>query len=150
MVPYLTPRLARIQRAVRTSAALDKFANDTTDPAEREKAAALKVLVDSEVFGMAHFSMAPHVKTATEKNPVVLSATAMANAAVALHSLKKTAGDETARLEEAVEKLAAVGTIEGMLNALPPNTSADVQKLAVEVRALNRAYGVHVLNELLK
>jgi hypothetical protein len=150
MVPYLNPRLAQIHRAVRTSAALNKFASTAADQADREKAAMLKVLVDSEVFGMAHFSMASHVKTAVEKNPVVFSATAMANAAVGLYSMHKTAGFEDARLEEAVEKLAAVGTIEGMLNTLPSDTSAEAQKLAGEVRALNRAYGVHVLNELLK
>jgi hypothetical protein len=52
-------------------------------------------------------------------------------------------------LEDAISKMATVGAIEGMLNQLPSNVSEETQKLAMEIRALNRGYGVTILNDLL-
>jgi len=52
-------------------------------------------------------------------------------------------------LRDAISKMATVGAIEGMLNQLPGNVSEETQKLAMEIRALNRGYGVTILNDLL-
>lgn len=59
--------------------------------------------------------------------------------------LPKFGSDEEARVEETLEKLAAVGTIEGMLDLLPDTLDEETQKLASEIRMLNRSYGVHLL-----
>jgi ABC-type histidine transport system ATPase subunit len=56
--------------------------------------------------------------------------------------------DEQARVEEAVEKLAAVGVVENLLDTLPATLSEAAQKTAAEVRSLNRQYGTYVLSEL--
>lgn len=62
--------------------------------------------------------------------------------------LPKMGSDEKARVEETLEKLATVGTIESMLDMLPTTLDGETQKLAAELRVLNRSYGVHLLHEL--
>lgn len=81
------------------------------------------------------------------------SARDVASAALQLHTgigLPKTA-HVTANpiLADAVTKLATVGAIEGMLNLLPDTLSPETQKLAMEIRVLNRGYGVQILSDLL-
>lgn len=62
--------------------------------------------------------------------------------------LPKFGSDEKARIEETLEKLATVGTIESMLDTLPETLDASTLKLAAEIRTLNRSYGVHLLHGL--
>jgi hypothetical protein len=62
--------------------------------------------------------------------------------------LPKFGSDEKAVVEEALEKLATVGTIEGMLDLLPDTLDDETQKLASEIRVLNHSYGVHLLHGL--
>lgn len=50
--------------------------------------------------------------------------------------------------EDAIEKLATVGVIEDMLANLPASTPESVIKLATEIRALNRGYGMRLLYEI--
>ena len=50
--------------------------------------------------------------------------------------------------EEAIEKLATVGVVEGMLSSLPASTPDETLKLAAEIRVLNRGYGMHLLYEI--
>jgi len=52
-------------------------------------------------------------------------------------------------LADAATKMATVGAIEGLLNLLPNTLSEETQKLAMEIRALNRGYGATILNDLL-
>lgn len=59
-----------------------------------------------------------------------------------------SAGDSEERIEEAIEKLATVGAIEGMLDMLPTTLDEETTKLAAELRVMNHEYGVHILNEL--
>ena len=59
-----------------------------------------------------------------------------------------SAVDPQERIEEAIEKLATVGAIEGMLDTLPENLDQETTKLAAELRVLNHEYGIHILNEL--
>jgi len=62
--------------------------------------------------------------------------------------LPKFGSDENAFVEETLEKLAAIGTIEGMLDSLPENVDDETKKLAMEIRMLNHSYGVHLLHGL--
>ncbi len=60
----------------------------------------------------------------------------------------KQASDNTSELEELTEKLATVGVIDAWLDQLPvEKLSAETQKLAAEIRLLNRGYGVQLLHE---
>lgn len=141
MVPTLHPQLAKIVRAVRVSDSLSKVAST--------EAATAKAMVDAEIFGMANFS----VKTASVANPVQEMANKMAELGVSLYGFNKLASNERATpnpiLTDAATKLATVGAIEGMLNLLPSYLSPETQKLAMEIRALNRGYGVQILSDLL-
>lgn len=65
-----------------------------------------------------------------------------------LGMLPKLGSDEKARVEETLEKLATVGTIESMLDMLPDTIDEETRKLASELRVLNRSYGVHLLHGL--
>ena len=60
----------------------------------------------------------------------------------------KQAADQEAELQELTEKLAAVGALDAMLDAVPmQKLSAVAQKMAAGIRALNRGYGVQLLWE---
>jgi len=59
-----------------------------------------------------------------------------------------SAENEEDRVNEAIEKLAAVGVVDALLDSLPASLDEGAQKLAAEVRAMNRHYGVYVLSEL--
>lgn len=66
----------------------------------------------------------------------------------ALQGRKKQAAHDANDAEELVEKLAAVGMIEEMLDRVNvENLSSDAQKLAAEIRIINRGYGVQLLHE---
>jgi hypothetical protein len=52
------------------------------------------------------------------------------------------------RIKEAIEKLATVGAIEGMLDMLSESLDTETTKLAAELRVMNHEYGIHILNEL--
>lgn len=56
--------------------------------------------------------------------------------------------DSESRIKEAIEKLATVGAVEGMLDMLPEKLDNETTKLATEIRLMNREYGIHILNEL--
>jgi hypothetical protein len=61
---------------------------------------------------------------------------------------QKEGADHQAELGELVAKLAAVGKIEDNFDHLDfESLSPDAQKLACEVRVLNRGYGVQLLHE---
>ena len=49
---------------------------------------------------------------------------------------------------EIIEKLATVGLIDALLDQLPKTLPADEVKLAAEIRALNRGYGITLLYEI--
>lgn len=152
MVPLLHPRLVKIARAVKVSAILEKIASIHPDVEVQKTAAERKVVVDAEVFGMAHYTQNSGTKTAAAQNPIVNSATTMADLALSVASFSKLASkgsvEPEERLEEAAHKMATVGAVEGILNTLPGGLSEDAIKLAAEIRALNRAYGVKILGEL--
>ncbi len=60
---------------------------------------------------------------------------------------KQAAHDEN-HVEELVEKLATVGMLDDMLNQVDNTSlSEEAQKLATEIRVLNRGYGVQLLYE---
>lgn len=75
-------------------------------------------------------------------------ATPVAQAEPPIQPPNKYASDRVAQKAEVLEKLATVGVIEEMLNGLPGNLDEETSKHAAEVQALNRSYGVHLLNEL--
>jgi hypothetical protein len=141
MVPSLHPQVVKVIRAVKTSGELSKIAG--------EQAMLAKVAIDAGIFGMANFS----VKTASVADPIQDTANKMAELAVSVYGFNKLATSEVATpnpiLRDAISKMATVGAIEGMLNQLPSNVSEETQKLAMEIRALNRGYGVTILNDLL-
>lgn len=62
--------------------------------------------------------------------------------------IKRASANPEGRIKEAVEKLATVGAIEGMFDMLPDTLDEETTKLAVELRTMNREYGIHILNEL--
>jgi hypothetical protein len=146
MVPVLHPQLAKIANAVRVSSALEQLCKDAPDSATRMKCAEAKVVVDDEIFGMANFS----VKTASVEHPMRKAASQMAELAVSLHGLTKVAAHaaKPELLADAVTKLATVGAIDGLLGMLPSTLSPEATKLACELRAINRGYGVALLNQL--
>ena len=152
MIPPLHPRLAKIAHSVKVSAILEKLAEVHEDENVREKAAAAKVSVDTAIFGMAHFTIDTHVKTAAAENPVQHSANTMAELALGLYGFDKLSNHELVEdspfLQEALQKIATVGAIEGLLNLVPPTISEDAVKLAAELRAINRHYGAKLLHEL--
>jgi len=89
------------------------------------------------------------------QNRILQTALALAGIGAGLYGLNKLtsqqpkmAADDNALLDEANEKLATVGMIDELLSALPEDVSEDATKLASEIRALNRSYGVHLLSEL--
>lgn len=89
------------------------------------------------------------------RNRIVQTALALAGVGAGLYGLhrattegEKEASDEQEFMDEAVTKLATVGVIEGILDALPSTLSENAQKLAAEIRILNRGYGTQLLREL--
>lgn len=152
MITPLHPRLAKIARSVQTSAFLEKLAENHPDENVREKAATVKISVDAAIFGMAHFTLDPHVKTAAAENPIQHSANTMTELALGLYGLEKRAKHEPAEdnvfLQEALQKMATVGAIEGLLNLVPHTVSEDAIKLAAGLRVINRHYGARLLHEL--
>lgn len=152
MLTPLHPRLVKIARSVQTSAFLEKLAETHKDAIVREKAAAAKMSVDTAIFGMAHFTIDTHVKTAAAKNPIQHSADTMTELALGLYGFDKLSSHEpvkdSAFLREALQKIATVGAIEGLLNLVPATVSEGTVKLAAELRAINRHYGAKLLFEL--
>jgi hypothetical protein len=146
------PRIARIARSVRVSALLEKVAESHESESVREKAAENKISVDAAIFGMAHYTIDSTEKTAAAQNPIQHSANVMADLALDLYSFHKLAErkpiEATDVLKEAVEKMATVGAIEGLLSVVPMSASEDTLKLAAELRAMNRHYGARILGEL--
>jgi hypothetical protein len=61
---------------------------------------------------------------------------------------KQASTNEDALSEDALQKLATVGAIEALLDDVLPSLEGEAQKLATEVQALNRGYGVELLYEL--
>lgn len=60
----------------------------------------------------------------------------------------KTAEDESHILDDAMSKLATVVAIECMLDSVQDTVSEETQKLAAELHALNRGYGMQILYAL--
>lgn len=152
MIPPLHPRLVKISRSVKVSAFLEKLAEVHEDESIREKAAEAKVTVDTAIFGMAHFTLDSHMKTAAAKNPIQHSANVMADLAFGLYGFDKLSEhkpiEDGAFLQEALQKMATIGAIEGLLNLVPSTVSEDTVKLAAELRAINRHYGAKLLHEI--
>lgn len=152
MVPNLHPQLAKIAQAVHLSTELEKLAGAAPEQGMRVKAATAKIRVDDEIFGMVGFSL----KTAEEDHthPMQKAANAFAELAVGLHSLHKfglaVSEEADAQLQKAAEKLATVGVIEEILNMLPQTLSPEAEKLAAELRVVNRSYGVAIMNDLMQ
>lgn len=89
------------------------------------------------------------------QNRVLQTALALAGVGAGLYGLHKLtsdepkmAADDQALLEDAHEKFAAIAMIDELLDAVPDGLSDEATKLAFEIRALNRSYGVHLLSEL--
>ena len=89
------------------------------------------------------------------QNRILQTALGLAGVGAGLYGLHrltagspKTAADDQTLLDEAHEKLATVGMVDELLADLPDDLSEDANKLAFEIRTLNRGYGVHLLNEL--
>jgi len=61
---------------------------------------------------------------------------------------KQASAGEDMLPEDALQKLATVGAIEALLDDALPRLEGEAQKLAMEVQALNRGYGVKLLFEL--
>lgn len=142
MLPRVNSKAVKIARAARISRVLEKLA------AHDKNAAALKASMDAEIFGY----LAGGTKTAAVGTSPEALAQELADVGVGVYTLDKVAQRQLPdmhEIEDAVQKLATVGFIEGVLNQLQAaNLSADAIKHAAEVRAFNRSYGVRVLNEL--
>lgn len=89
------------------------------------------------------------------QNRVLQTALALAGVGAGLYGLHKmtenspkTAADENALLQEATDKFATISMIDETLERLPADLSEEATKLAAEIRALNRGYGVQLLSEL--
>ena len=89
------------------------------------------------------------------QNRLLQTALALAGVGAGLYGLNKLTTDtpkmasaDEDLLNEASEKLAAVGMLDELLNDLPKSLSEDTLKLAQEIRASNRGYGIHLLSEL--
>jgi hypothetical protein len=145
-VPVLHPQLSKIAHAIRVSTALEQLCGSAPDSATRMKCAEAKVVVDDEIFSMASFS----VKTAAAEHPMRKSASQMAELAISLHGLTKIAAhaEKPTLLADAVTKMATVGAIDGLLGMLPSTLSPEATKLACELRAINRGYGVALLAQV--
>jgi len=98
--------------------------------------------------------------TADIRNKVLQSALGLAGMGAGLYGLHRLSGggplvniekkseDENVVVEELIEKLGAVGLIEGALDSLEiEKLSEEAQKLAIELRIINQAYGVQLLHE---
>jgi len=147
MVPKLHPRTADVLRLAKVSCALETLAETHPDEDMRKNAAAAKANTDDSIFRMVHFSSNPHLKTAAVQDPVHFCAGSMASIGTTALSTA-TSVEKQAVLQEAVEKLAAVGAIEGMLASISSDATADATKLAADLRGLNRTYGVRLLSEI--
>jgi hypothetical protein len=89
------------------------------------------------------------------QNRILQTALALAGVGAGLYGMHKLtsdspkmAADDQELLEEANEKLATVGLLDELLGSVPTGLSEEATKLAAEIRALNRGYGVHLLDEL--
>jgi len=85
----------------------------------------------------------------TKGMSVVYRPTATGELSSLLDNPKTAAVTMNPILADAATKMATVGAIEGLLNLLPNTLSEETQKLAMEIRALNRGYGATILNDLL-
>jgi hypothetical protein len=154
MIPPLHPRLAKIAHLVKSSNVLEKLATQYDDALVREKAAEAKVHLDALIFGSACFSVNSQEKTAAAENPIQHTAEKMAELALSLYGMEKMAAHESVEdnevLQEAMQKLATVGAIEGLLDTLPGTMSGEAAKLANELRVVNRSYGTQILGEVIK
>lgn len=152
MAPNLHPQLAKIAQAVRLSTELEKLAGAAPEQEARVKAATAKVRIDDEIFGMVGFSL--KTASADTTHPVQRASNEFAELAVGLHSLHKLGASDPepadGALAEATAKLATVGAIERMLSILPKNMSPAAEKLATELRVINRSYGVAIMNDLVQ
>lgn len=151
MTPNLHPQLAKIAHAVRLSTALEQLAGAAPEQETRVKAATAKVRIDDEIFGMVGFTL----KTASaDAPPMHKAANDFADLAVGLDNLRQLSAGSVAQeepvLKEAVEKLATVGAIDRMLSILPQNMSPAAEKLAMELRVVNRSYGVAIMRDLVQ
>ena len=61
---------------------------------------------------------------------------------------QKQASDDSALLNDVIEKLATVGIIDALLDEVPDSVSDETKKLAAEIKILNRGYGVNLLYEI--
>jgi len=147
MIPKLHPRTADVLHLAKVASALEKLTVSHPDESTREKAAIAKENVTDNIFRLVHFSSSSHLKTAAEQDPVYFSAGSMASIATTALGTS-TSLEKRAFLEEAVEKLAAVGVIEGMLASVSSDMTEDATKLATTIRHLNRSYGVKLLGEI--
>jgi len=199
MVPKFSSQLVRILRSVNTSKQLEKIASDfQDDPEVFEKASAVKILVDAEIFGMikqagiastlgrkaltgAAYGVGAGLPVALGgsyllgrageetrettgdiRNKVLQTALGVGGIGAGLYGLHRLMGGEPVSLRsgekkasfqedevtELAEKLAAVGLIEEMLDRVDTEKlSEDAQKLATEIRVINRGYGVQLLHE---
>lgn len=92
------------------------------------------------------------------QNKVLQTALALAGVGAGLYGLHRlsrepekaaSVEDDNELFQEAVEKFAAIAYLDDLLEKVANNdVSADAKKLAVEIRILNRGYGVHLLHEM--
>ena len=204
MLPKYSVDLIKIARSVDTSKRMEKLAEDFKDyPEIFEKASALKIAVDAEVFelikesgmaselgrkaltGAAYGAGAAvpaalggsyllgrasdETKETTEdiRNKILQTALGVGGIGAGMYGLhrltgggplnlggnapqvgEKRASYEEDHAKELVEKLATVGIVDEMLGNVDTTTlSEDAQKLAAEIRIMNRGYGVQLLYE---
>lgn len=207
MLPEYSAELLKVFHGVGTSKRLEKIAKDFKDDQEIfEKASALKIMVDAEVFdvvknaglagtlgrkaltagaygagaalpvalggGYLLDKAGDETRETTEdvRNKVLQTALGIGGIGAGLYGLHRLTGgapiggrsgegispesDEKHaaynenHVGELVEKLATVGMIDEMLDKVDTsNLSKDAQKLATEIRIMNRSYGVQLLYE---
>ena len=126
-------------------------------PASRLARSALLATGAAVPLGMAGYWLKNQIEDTGDelRNRVIQTALALAGVGAGLYGLHRMTTDEKAAsadhqeiMDEAVTKLATVGVIEGILDLLPDTLSDDAQKLATEIRILNRGYGTQLLREL--
>jgi hypothetical protein len=125
-------------------------------PASRLARGALLATGAAVPIGMAGYWLKNQITDTGDelRNRIIQTALALAGVGAGLYGLhrattdEKEASDEQEYMDEAITKLATVGVIEGILDALPDTLSEDAQKLAAEIRILNRGYGTQLLREL--
>lgn len=126
-------------------------------PASRLARGALLATGAAVPLGLAGYWLKNQISDTGDelRNRVIQTALALAGVGAGLYGLhrattggEKEASDEQEYMDEAITKLATVGVVEGILDALPATLSDDAKKLAAEIRILNRGYGTQLLREL--